>query len=174
MSHLLARRAADYDLDSLLDRLRSSDCGEVDDSIPQLAEADPSQFAISLAFPDGSVRSVGDATVEFSLQSAVKPFVYALALMDDYEDVAARVGTEPTGEAFDAVRLEGDTGRPPNPMVNAGALLTASLVDGDGPDERLARIVAGSPVSRAASCGWTVTSPGRRNSTATATVRSDT
>src|SRR5690606_23496205 len=40
-------------------------------------------------------------------------------------------------------RLEEDTGRPPNPMVNAGAILTASLVDGETTDARLSRILAG-------------------------------
>lgn len=143
MPNPLASRAADLDLDAVLERLRGIDDGEVDDSIPQLAEADPSDLGLALAFSNGDVRSTGDARVEFSLQSAVKPFVYALALMDDHDDVIGRVGTEPTGEAFDAVRLEEDTGRPPNPMVNAGALLTASLVDGGSPAERLERILSG-------------------------------
>lgn len=143
MPDILATRADDYDLDALRSRLAEVDDGELDDSIPQLAEADASGFAISLAFDDGHVRSTGDAATEFSLQSAVKPFIYALALADDYDDLLERVGTEPTGEAFDAVRLEEDTGRPPNPMVNAGALLTASLVDGSSPKARLERILQG-------------------------------
>lgn len=135
--------AARYDLRELHRALAGEDSGEVNDSIPQLAAADPAAFGIALASPDGEVRSVGDSRVEFSLQSAAKPFVYALALQDDFDTVIEAVGTEPTGEAFDAVALEDDTGRPPNPMVNAGALLTASLVRGGSSEQRRERILSG-------------------------------
>jgi glutaminase len=81
--------------------------------------------------------------VQFSVQSAVKPFLYALALADSPERVSDTVGIEPTGEAFDAIKLESGSGRAPNPMVNAGAIITANLIDGDSPDERIARILDG-------------------------------
>ena len=134
----------DYDLDALDRELRATDGGEVDDSIPELAAADPSLFGVATVGADGRLRSAGDARVTFSLQSAVKPFVYALALMDrGQEAVLDAVGTEPTGQAFDAIVFESETGRPPNPMVNAGALLTASLVDGGSVAGRTRRILAG-------------------------------
>ncbi len=50
------------------------------------------------------------------------------------------MGAEPSGEAFNAIRLDPVTGRPPNPMVNAGALLTTSLVRAGDPVERFERI----------------------------------
>jgi len=137
------RRDHDLDLDDLLRRVRATSGGEVDDSIPQLADADPDLLAVALALPDGSVRSAGDAGTPFSVQSAVKPFLFALALADTGGDALDRVGIEPTGEAFDALELEAGTGRPPNPMVNAGALLTAALVDGGDADGRAARILRG-------------------------------
>lgn len=143
MSRSLRGALADFDLDALRGELLEQTDGEVDDSIPQLALADPGRFGLAFAFSDGAVVSAGDARHEFSLQSAVKPFVYALALEDDHDEVIASVGTEPTGEAFDAVRLETDTGRPPNPMVNAGALLTANLVTGSSAEDRCERILAG-------------------------------
>jgi len=115
----------------------------VDDSIPQLAEADPDLFGVALVSPEGEVVASGDAEHPFSIQSAVKPFLFALALADSDGAALDRVGIEPTGEAFDAMKLESDTGRPPNPMVNAGALLTANLVDGDSGDARIRRILAG-------------------------------
>jgi len=115
----------------------------VDDSIPQLAEADPDLFGVALVSPEGEVVASGDAEHPFSIQSAVKPFLFALALADSDGAALDRVGIEPTGEAFDAIKLESDTGRPPNPMVNAGALLTANLVDGDSGDARTHRILAG-------------------------------
>ncbi|WP_150306653.1 glutaminase A [Planctomonas psychrotolerans] len=135
-----------YDLDALRSAMLSERGGEVDDSIPELAAADPDVCGIAIVDRDGDVRDTEDADREFSIQSAVKPFVYALALADAGDDgqaVLEAVGTEPTGEAFDAVILESETGRPPNPMVNAGALLTANLVSGSTPDERFERILAG-------------------------------
>ncbi|WP_120338413.1 glutaminase A [Cryobacterium soli] len=140
------RRSADprtYDLDALRDRVLPADEGAVNDSIPQLAAADPGQCGIALVLPDGSIRTSAQADLPFSVQSAVKPFLFALALQDTDGAVLDRIGIEPTGEAFDAIKLESGTGRPPNPMVNAGALLTAALVDGDDVDARNDRILRG-------------------------------
>ncbi len=132
-----------FDLDALRSRLLPENDGEVDDSIPQLADADPDLCALALVLPDGSIRASVDADVAFSIQSAVKPFLFALALVDTGGEALDRVGIEPTGESFDALKLESGTGRPPNPMVNAGALLTASLVRGADAEERAARIAEG-------------------------------
>ena len=44
-------------------------------------------------------------------------------------------GLEPSGEPFNSITLEPGTGRPANPLVNAGAILTTSLV---GAFERIA------------------------------------
>jgi len=133
----------DLDLDALRGSVVDESGGEVDDSIPQLADADPDLVAIALALTDGTVRSSAQSDVPFSVQSAVKPFLFALALTDTHGDALDRVGIEPTGEAFDAIMLESGTGRPPNPMVNAGALLTASLVDGGDAAGRSERILRG-------------------------------
>ena len=139
-------RSADprtYDLDDLRERLLAHEGGALDDSIPELAAADPDLCALALVLPDGTVRTSAQADVAFSVQSAVKPFLFALALYDTDGEALDRIGIEPTGEAFDAIKLESGTGRPPNPMVNAGALLTASLVDGGGVAEREERILRG-------------------------------
>jgi glutaminase len=130
-------------LEALRASVLSTRGGAVDDSIPQLAEADPELFGVAVVRPTGEVVAAGDSGHAFSIQSAVKPFLFALALADTGGAALDAVGIEPTGEAFDAIKLEGGTGRPPNPMVNAGALLTADLVDGDTCDERTARILAG-------------------------------
>ncbi|MWV47711.1 glutaminase A [Rathayibacter sp. VKM Ac-2803] len=132
-----------YDLDELRSRVLEESGGVVDDSIPELAAADPDLCALALALPDGTVRTTARSDVAFSIQSAVKPFLFALALLDTDGEALDRVGIEPTGEAFDALKLETGTGRPPNPMVNAGALLTASLVDGGDERGRSARILDG-------------------------------
>ncbi|MCR2801315.1 glutaminase A [Microbacterium sp. zg-Y818] len=132
-----------YDLDALRDEMREHHSGEVNDSIPELAEADPDLCAIALVLADGTVHESAQADLPCSVQSAVKPFLFALALCDTGGEALDRIGIEPTGEAFDAIKLESGTGRPPNPMVNAGALLTASLVDGDTAADRDERILRG-------------------------------
>lgn len=137
-----AADARDYDLDDLRARVMRERGGAVDDSIPELAAADPDLCGLALVLPDGTVRAGAEADVAFSVQSAVKPFLFALALLDTGGRALDHIGIEPTGEAFDAIKLESGTGRPPNPMVNAGALLTAALVDGGdvaGRDERILR-----------------------------------
>ncbi|MFP7834489.1 glutaminase A [Marisediminicola sp. LYQ134] len=143
MTPTAEEHAERYDLHGLRQQMLRESSGTIDDSIPELAAASADVCGIAIVDDDGDTRTTPDADLEFSVQSAVKPFVYALALVDDRERVLDAVGTEPTGEAFDAIVLESETGRPPNPMVNAGALLTANLVDGSTPDERFARILSG-------------------------------
>ncbi|MDN3495681.1 glutaminase A [Planococcus sp. APC 4015] len=132
-----------YDLDELRSRVLAEHGGAVDDSIPRLAEADPGLCGLAIVLADGEVRGSEQSDAPFAMQSSVKPFLFALALLDTRGDALERVGIEPTGEAFDAIKLESGTGRPPNPMVNAGALLTASLVDGGDVDGRAERILRG-------------------------------
>ena len=132
-----------YDLDDLRDRVLAERGGMVDDSIPQLAAADAELCGLALVLADGTVRTSAQADVPFSVQSAVKPFLFALALLDTDGQALDAIGIEPTGESFDAIKLESGTGRPPNPMVNAGALLTAALVDGSDVDARDERILRG-------------------------------
>jgi glutaminase len=130
-------------LDDLHQRHAAQGAGEVATYIPELAHADPRHFGICLATSDGHVYEVGDTRVPFTIQSISKPFVYGLALGDrGRKDVLARVGVEPSGEAFNSIRLGAHDGRPLNPMVNAGAIATSSLVAGDSPADRLHRLLA--------------------------------
>ena len=117
------------------------DDGHPADYIPELSAADPHAFGLALAGVAGSVYRAGEASSEFTIQSISKPFVHALALADVGADgVLARVGVEPSGEAFNAISLEPGTGRPANPMVNAGAIVTSSLIRGADSIERFERI----------------------------------
>lgn len=141
----VSRRSGFDPIGSMLEGIRSefvsNDGGEVADYIPQLSTADPSTFGLALVGVAGSVYEAGEARDPFTIQSISKPFVYALALADaGVDEVLARVGVEPSGEAFNAISLEPGTGRPANPMVNAGAILTTSLIHGAGAAERFERI----------------------------------
>lgn len=127
----------------VLDEVRPLRAGSPADYIPELAAADPERLGFAAVGPRGRIFSVGDDELEFTIQSMSKPFVLALALDTLGRDaVLRRVGVEPSGEPFNAISLEHGTGRPANPMVNAGAIATTSLVAGGSVAERTAAIVA--------------------------------
>ncbi|HIY65968.1 MAG TPA: glutaminase [Candidatus Agrococcus pullicola] len=118
----------DYLADALF-RVEPDTSGQPAQYIPELAGADPERLAAVVATIDGEVYGAGDSDAEFTIQSISKPFVYALALADrGFDTVLDKVGVEPSGEAFNEVSLEHDTGRPLNPMINAGALTVQSLI----------------------------------------------
>jgi glutaminase len=129
-------------LDGVLDDVRDADAGEVAGYIPELAGADPDLLAFAVVGPRGRVLAVGDHDAEFTIQSISKPFVLALALLEHGRDaVLEKVGAEPSGEPFNAISLEAGTGRPANPMINAGALATTGMLAADDIDAGTARIV---------------------------------
>ncbi|MFD3944388.1 glutaminase A [Streptomyces sp. NPDC058579] len=107
--------------------------GRVADYVPALAAADPSWFALSLADTRGRVHTVGCADRSFSIQSISKVFVFALVCERlGHRAAWEAVGVNNTGLPYDSVMaLELNGGSPMNPMCNAGALVTTSLVPGD-------------------------------------------
>ncbi|MBE9189592.1 glutaminase A [Gloeocapsopsis crepidinum LEGE 06123] len=110
--------------------------------IPELAKVDPDLFSICVITVDGQVYQVGDYNQLFTIQSISKVFVYGMALEEHGRDyVLTKVGVEPTGEAFNSIILDERSKRPYNPMVNAGAIATTSLIKGSGPTERLNRML---------------------------------
>ena len=115
--------------------------GALADYIPELTEVDPSDFGLTLSSSDGFLYESGDARTEFTIQSISKPFTYALALDQVGEDaVDAKIGVEPSGEAFNEISVDDKTKTPKNPMINAGAIAAVALVPGATPDERFAKI----------------------------------
>jgi glutaminase len=116
--------------------------GRVANYIPELAKVDPNLFGICAITVDGQVYEVGDCDRLFTIQSISKVFVYGMALEDRGRDyVLSKVGVEPTGDAFNAIILDERSRRPYNPMVNAGAIATTSLIKGLGATERLNRML---------------------------------
>jgi glutaminase len=135
----------DY-LTEVLGDVASDTSGAPAGYIPELAVADPELLGAVFATVDGEVYGAGDIDTEFTIQSISKPFTYALALSDrGFDPVLAKVGVEPSGEAFNEISLESDTGRPRNPMINAGAITAHSLAGAENlrPTERVERVVRG-------------------------------
>lgn len=67
--------------------------------------------------------------MKFSIQSISKVFSLAVALSLLGKDLWQRIGKEPSGTAFNSlVQLEYEHGKPRNPFINAGALVTADVI----------------------------------------------
>jgi glutaminase len=116
-------------LDNIYEKYKHVDEGDLATYIPELGKANPSDFGICLATAEGEVFMAGDWEKEFTIQSVCKPFAFQMALeQHGVEEVLKHVGVEPSGDAFNAIELDERTGRPFNPMVNAGAIAVASLI----------------------------------------------
>ena len=103
--------------------------GKQADYIPALAQVNPDQFGISLQLLNGETYELGDAHVRFSIQSISKVFSLAIALSIMGKELWTRIGKEPSGSAFNSlVQLEYEHGKPRNPFINAGAIVTADVI----------------------------------------------
>ncbi|WP_347268433.1 glutaminase [Paracoccus sp. (in: a-proteobacteria)] len=143
MSGLSHQGLADF-LTSLDARIRDkADWGEVASYIPELASVPPGQFGIAVALADGSVVTAGDAGKPFSIQSISKVFSLACVLGRIGDQIWTRVGREPSGSRFDSIQLlELEQGRPRNPFINAGAIVTTDeMLTGRAPGDALAEIL---------------------------------
>jgi glutaminase len=118
--------------------------GKNADYIPELAKVDSKLFGIAVVSTDNESVAVGDTKTPFSIQSIAKVFSLALAMEEHGGDkVFQKIGSEPTGRAFNSpvavVDMPTHTG---NPLVNAGAIATVSLISGKSAEEKWAKILA--------------------------------
>lgn len=119
-------------LDERVRHLRADTRGEPLAEPAPMADGDPERCAVAIADPDGHRISAGDAEEHFTIQSISKALTYAIALQEHgHEEVHRFVDVEPSGEAYHVIAVEDSSGRPNNPMINAGALVVHSLMPGD-------------------------------------------
>nr|WP_300143267.1 glutaminase A [Propionicimonas sp.] len=131
----LPRRARVAELVDLAhQRHRHVTAGETSQVYPALARADPDLFGVCVASVDGAMYASGDTDVPFPIMSVAKPFVFALVLAHlGPEEARRRIGVNATGLAFNSLAaVERSSDGRTNPMVNPGAIATASLLPGDG------------------------------------------
>lgn len=117
--------------------------GHVATYIPELAGANPCDLGICVRTDNGILCS-GNSDRRFTIQSVSKPLVLLQALIDKGEEtVFSKVGKEPSGDPFNSIiRLETYKNQKPyNPMINAGAISVAALINGDSVAERLSNIL---------------------------------
>jgi glutaminase len=131
-------------VDEAYAKYKNDNSGKNADYIPYLAKVDSNLFGISVVTTDGHVTSVGDLTYSFSIQSISKVYSLALAMNELGSDtVFSKIGSEPTGRAFNSVAAVVDmpthTG---NPLVNAGAIATVSLIPAKDATDKWNKILA--------------------------------
>lgn len=120
------------------ERFKTNTEGHNSQVYPALSRVRSDLFGICVVGTNGNVHAAGDSEHEFTVMSVSKSFVFALvceALGAD--EVRDRIGVNATGLAFNSLAAieQGNAGRT-NPMVNAGAIATTSLVPGDSLEEK--------------------------------------
>ena len=132
-------------LDNFLEKNRESVReGKVATYIPELAKADSNDLGICVVTLNGEVYKSGLADKKFTIQSISKVISLMLAILDNGRDyVFEKVGVEPTGDSFNSiVNLEiRNKDKPYNPMVNSGAIVTTSLIEGETKEEKFERLL---------------------------------
>ena len=125
------------------EKFKTDSGGKNADYIPYLAQVDSKLFGVAIVTTDNQILTMGDINYSFSIQSISKVFSQALAMEEFGPDkVFEKVGSEPTGRAFNSVFAVADmpthTG---NAYVNAGAIATVSLISAKTADEKWNKIL---------------------------------
>ncbi len=116
-------------------RFRGNTDGKNADYIPALAKVPSNLFGVAVVTVDGTTIEAGDTNVPFAIESISKVFTAALVAQQvGVKVLQEKVGVDATGLPFNSVAaIEiNQRKRTVNPLVNAGAMATASLVQPKG------------------------------------------
>ena len=125
-------------VEAAYERFKVDDTGRNADHYPALAAVPRTLCGVCVAGTDGALYAAGDADSPFTIMSVAKPFVFALVCQAlGAEQTRTQIGVNSTGLPFDSVMaIELHGSQLTNPMVNAGALATTSLVPGRTIEEK--------------------------------------
>ena len=118
--------------------------GKVVDYIPELGKMKADKIAFSVVDENGKVINVGDVNQKFTIQSISKIIALMIAVSEKGEEnVFSKMGYYGTNMPFNHFSNLETTGKPLNPMMNAGAILTTSMIDGEGeiPFQKILKMV---------------------------------
>jgi glutaminase len=126
-------------------RYKSNTEGENSQVYPALVRVPSQLFGVCVVGTSGNVFAVGDTDFEFSIMSVSKPFLFALVCQCiGAEQAREKLGANSTGLPFNSLSaIERSADGRTNPMVNAGAIATTSLVPGESADAKWQFIHAG-------------------------------
>ncbi len=131
-------------VDEAYAKFKDDHSGKNADYIPYLASVSSNLFGVVIVTSDGHVYSAGDCDYTFSIQSCSKVFTLAEVMDESGADaVQKKIGVEPTGQPFNSVTALGMfDNRAVNPLVNAGAIATVSMVRATSAEERWDKVLA--------------------------------
>ena len=111
------------------ERFQSFTKGKNSEVYPALASVPSELFGICVVATSGKTAAIGDTDYEFAIMSVSKPFVFALVCLPT--KAREKLGANSTGLPFNSLSaIERTADGRTNPMVNAGAIATTSLVPG--------------------------------------------
>lgn len=104
--------------------------GKTADYIPELGRVNKDYLGVCVFTKEGKRWQSGDSDVRFTIQSISKVITLAVALEKcGFEKVFARVGMEPSGDAFNSlIKLDLTSDHPFNPMINSGAIAVTNYL----------------------------------------------
>lgn len=130
-------------LEELVERNRYlTSRGKVADYIPELAKADSKALGICIIDLNGQVYKSGNCNDRFTMQSISKVVNLICALEDNPLDkLLSKISFEPTADGFNSITsLETkNANKPLNPMINSGAIVTVSMLNGNTGKEKYER-----------------------------------
>ena len=131
-------------VDETYAKFKDDQSGKNADYIPYLASVPSDLFGIAIVTVDGKVYTAGDTGYAFSIQSCSKVFTLAEVIEESGEDeVLKKIGVEPTGMAFNSITALGlHDNTAINPLVNAGAMASVSMVQATSAEDRWNKILA--------------------------------
>ena len=137
MDSKLTEKKINAELKKAYDKYKGLKEGANANYIPALDKVDSNIFGIVLVTVDGKVYSVGDIESEVSIQSISKVFTMAKVTEEKGIDaLPENVGVDATGQVFNSIHaIEQNQGHEMNPLVNAGAITTTSMVEGKSYNE---------------------------------------
>ncbi len=114
-------------------KYKDLDEGENVSYIPFLKNVDSSLSALVFMDINGNKIELGDYKYEFAIESISKIMTLGLVLKEHGSDaIKEKIGTSATGLPFNSVlALELHDGKPMSALVNAGAMATVSMIEGD-------------------------------------------
>jgi glutaminase len=125
-------------------KFKDDKSGKNADYIPYLATVPSELFGVCIVTADGRVFTAGDVDYSFSIQSCSKVFTLCQVLEESGDqDVLKKIGVEPSGMPFNSVTALGmHNNRAINPLINAGAMASVSLVKATSASDRWDKILA--------------------------------
>ncbi len=126
---------------NLFNRTLQNEQGEVSKYIPELANIDPKNYALSVCTVDGQRFNIGDHKKKYLARDTAKAFNYCTVLKDkDEKTVHERIGCSPKENGLDYLMLS-SSGLPHNPLTEAGAITIGSMIgDLNDVEKKLAQV----------------------------------